>query len=318
MARKSGFHSIGLCLLAAASCTSSPHPVPTPNPSPSGVLTVAYPYEPSTLDVRARGGTSPATSDLLGFLGGAARPVGAPFTLRAWHKGLDMFFQANLRATTMPSFAMIRVVFVPDPAGALELLKRSEVDVLGPYLAPDWQRRLRAAGAQLSSATGTSWVGLSFSRAVDAGTRARVVGSFDLPRIVQGLVQAEGKAYPGGGLTSEAVGPKTKLTLAVPEPDDLSGAVARAIQFQARATLDIQPIAVDATELYDSWFASEHSQVAITLSRSAPSVDLVRSRSSVPLFEPAVTLAWRAGRVCGVRIEDAGAPFARSGEWRRC
>ena len=42
--------------------------------------------------------------------------------------------------------------------------------MLGSYLAPDWQRRVRDAGAQLATANGASWVGLRFGSTVSAAT----------------------------------------------------------------------------------------------------------------------------------------------------
>jgi len=274
---------------------------------------------------------------------------GGPFVLRARHAGLDLIFDRNEKAWDGVSAAKtVRIAFVPDATAALELFKTGRVDALGPYLAPDWQRRVRAAGAAVSSDSGLSWAGLVFST-THAPTRTQrirraIAGGFDRARIVKGLVQSEGSVLatpdPGGdplrttmyAPVKKGSGARPSITLAFVGADDLAGVVARAIQFQTRAAFDIQPIALDADVFWSRWLSGTRMQAAVELFRDPPGgaararfgsegASLVARVPVVPLFRVAVSLGYRARTFCGVpprSSAEADGPFWDLANWHPC
>src|SRR5207248_8817551 len=120
---------------------------------------------------------------------------GGPFVLKAWHRGLDMICEPNPHAWAgKPLLRHLRVVFVPDDIGALELFKRGSVDALGPYVAADWVRRAQAVpDAIVTTDLGQTWMGIVLNSSspvlADVHVRQAFADSLDRARLVAGLLQ---------------------------------------------------------------------------------------------------------------------------------
>ena len=229
---------------------------------------------------------------------------GGPFVLKTWHRGLDMIFEPNPRAWYgRPKLRTLRIVFVPDDIGALQLFRRHSVDVLGPYEGADWIRRAReAAGRRVSTDTGQTWIGIVLNSAAapltDARVRRAFADSIDRVRIVAGLVQNEGTllnaippsssspfatygnigrarsvlsaaGWSGAPIRSKG-STKLSFTVAVPDSDGLAGIIARALTFQAvRANIDVQEINLPIDELMQ-WLTGSRFRAAILTWRDPP------------------------------------------------
>lgn len=219
-----------------------------------------------------------------------AWPVsGGPFELTRWRPGLDMVFERSRRPWgERARLRAIRVVFVPDATAALELLRRGEVDVLGPYHAIDWQRRVAEEGAA-STVRSSTWAALVFNARFGAVRAAEVRRAFadavDRARIARGLVQSEGflllepGTTPGlepvgsarGDLPASraAVGAREPtFTLAVVAEDDLSFVVAEALKYQAlRVGFSFETIALEPDRFWGEWLRGPEFEAALVLLR---------------------------------------------------
>jgi len=229
---------------------------------------------------------------------------GGPFVLRRWRRGLDMVFERNPRAWGEGAdIDRLRVVFVPDAIGALELLRRGDVDVVGPYQAPDWRRRAgELQGATLTEDTGATWAALLMNARAepfdDRRVRAALADALDRERFIPplaGVDEALQTATPGlsggepfarfGNLARAEDGladagwtgsPRRKGSevlnpTLVYVGDDLTGTIARAVQFQAvRAGFDLQTVGLDVEDLWGSWLHGSRFEAAIVIWRDAP------------------------------------------------
>jgi peptide/nickel transport system substrate-binding protein len=252
------------------------------------------------------------------------RVSGGPFVLQRWRAGLDMVFRPNPRAwDAAPSVSRLRVVFVPDASGALELFRLGRVDVLGPYHAPDWQRRVGDVAETVSSDLGDTWAGVLFnvgaSPVSSVEVRRAFVQAIDRERLARGLVQSEGELLlsvgPRGptigtprdavvgarrrlgreGWTGEPIrtrsGAELRFTLAA-APEDLTFVVAEALKFQAaRAGFIFETVPLDAERLWGSWLDGEEFEAAYLIWRDPPEGAL-RARAG-----RAGPGEWSAGRV---------------------
>ena len=230
---------------------------------------------------------------------------GGPFVLSSWHRGLDMTFTPNPHAWNgRPKLRTLRIAFVPDDVGVLELFRRHSVDVLGPYEGADWARRARAvAGSRVSTDVGQTWMGIVLNTATsplsDVRVRRAFVDSLDRPRIAAGLVQSQGSLLNGvppsssspfatygnvsrARATLQAAGwsgspirskghTKLTFTIAVPDSDGLAGIIARALTFQSvRAGIDAEAISLPVDELMRSWLTGSRFQAALLTWRDPP------------------------------------------------
>lgn len=261
---------------------------------------------------------------------------GGPYVLERWRRGLDMRFVRNPLACcdAVPAIDEIRVVFVPDSTGALLLFEGGEVDVLGPYHTPDWQRRLSDAGATVVSATGTTRARLVWdtsrlpfsSRAV----RSAVRSSFDHERIVRGLVGSEG-SLPDRVLTEDLAAARRRLraagwrgepvrarggrelsaTVVVMAGDDLGSVVAHAIKFHVeRAGIRLELIPLEPDRFWDEWIDSSDMRAAFIVDLTVPT-----AFDGIELYEVTVSL----GSGPEVQIAANAGPdgaFARAHTWR--
>lgn len=228
---------------------------------------------------------------------------GGPFLLSAWRPGLDITLEPNMSAPDgPPTLERLRFVFVPDATGALELLRRGEVDVLGPYLAPDWSRRVgETEGVTVSRALGQTWAALVLDRRrgpfSDQRVRRALAHSIDRGRIARGLVGDEGAlldAAPPGGIGGYDIygdldqartlltragwtGSPRRRNGATLDPtvafvgEDLTWIVVRAIQFQARqAGFDLQAVPLDTEQLWGDWLFGDEQRAALLVLRDPP------------------------------------------------
>jgi peptide/nickel transport system substrate-binding protein len=226
---------------------------------------------------------------------------GGPFVLKAWHRGLDMIFDPNPHAWAgTPLLKRIRVVFVPDALGALQLFKNGKVDALGPYDAPDWTARV---GSGVATDSGQTWMGVVLntrSRVLaDVKVRQAFADSIDRARLVRGLVQREGggldaippattrpfarysdlsrarttlaaDGWAGSGIRTRR-GTKLSFTIAVADSDGLGQVLARAITYQAaRAGIDVQSVSLPIDEIMSKWLPGARFDAAIMEWRDPP------------------------------------------------
>jgi hypothetical protein len=238
-----------------------------------------------------------------------------------------MTFAPNPRAWAgAPRVRALRVVFVPDATGARELFKRGEVDVLGPYHAPDWQRRAgEVRGATVSTDTGSTWASIVFNTRAPPvrapSVRRAFVDAIDRALIVRGLVQAEGTLLIAGGYgvpgrrlaraRRELRGRAPTFTMAIVAEDDLAFGVAEAIKFQAAdAGFSFEEVPLEPDRFYGPWLHGPDFEAAFLIRRGArPSV------GDVPLYRVAVSLVSSAA-VSGV-VSSAGpdGPFWGAQDW---
>jgi peptide/nickel transport system substrate-binding protein len=227
---------------------------------------------------------------------------GGPFVLASYTPGLEMVFARSPHPWGgAPLLDRLRVLFVPDPTTALQLYRRGEVDVLGPYSAPDFARRATEAGATVSRDLGSSWVGLVL------GTKAGPLASVEVRRalaraidragIVEGLVRDEGEIHedafvaeggagsfsglthdPGaadrildqagfrrtGGGARHKGGADLAFSIASVVSDDLADRILRAVHTELRARgFEPNLVALDSDELWPDWLLSSRLQAAL-------------------------------------------------------
>jgi peptide/nickel transport system substrate-binding protein len=283
-------------------------------------------------------------SDGLGVLPAHAFPEGGrghwtvsagPFTLARWRPGLDMLFERNERWWgSGPSLDRIRVVFVPDASAALDLFEQGRIDALGPYQAPDWQRRLADAGASVSAAlpedtTRVRLVMASRGPLASPAVRRAFVEAVDIDRIVRGLVQAE--AHPGGPTPARDLAPararladagwrgvptrarrgqSLAFTLAVVSGDDLGFLVGNAIKYQAEQVgIRAELVGQADHRFWGEWLSGAEMRAALVTERRP------RAPGEV-LFQPVVTLASSPAFTVEVASGPRG-PFAAAHRWAR-
>lgn len=228
---------------------------------------------------------------------------GGPFVLQRWRAGLDMVFRPNPHAwESEPTVERLRVVFVPDASGALELFRLGRVDVIGPYHAPDWLRRVDEVAEAVSSEVGDTWAGMLFNfRAPPVSSvevRRAFVDAIDRERLARGLVQREGELLLSVGPRGPAIGTargavgrarrrleregwtggpvrtrggnELRFTLAA-VPEDLPFMMAEALKFQAaRAGFIFETVPLDAARLWGSWLDGDEFEAAYLIWRDPP------------------------------------------------
>jgi ABC-type transport system substrate-binding protein len=127
---------------------------------------------------------------------------GGPFVLASYTPGFEIVYRRTTRPwgpLSEPLLDTIRIQIVPDADTAFQLYRRGAVDVLGPYLAPDFARRAGGLpGAVTSRDEGSVWVGLVLNTKTpalaDVRTRLALVRAVDRAGIIAGLVRDEGSA----------------------------------------------------------------------------------------------------------------------------
>ncbi|MFN2613794.1 MAG: ABC transporter substrate-binding protein [Actinomycetota bacterium] len=275
---------------------------------------------------------------------------GGAFVVGAWHRGLDVVLVRNPRAWgTVPPLDSIRFVFVPDPDGARALLAQGKIDVLGPYVTPEWLRLL--GSTPVSTDEGPTWIGLVLNDTRgalrDPVVRRALVQSIDRARIVAGEIQEQGHPTTStdpsttsapsppdvagarrsldadgwsGSKPRKKHGVELSFTLATISTEPLAQLLARAVQFQAaRAGFDVQPLALDNDNLWRKWIPGARFDAALVVWRSPPGgAPRVHSALVVPFATLRVSLAVRSDVICGARANaSADGPFWNAESWSR-
>lgn len=128
---------------------------------------------------------------------------GGPFLLRQYVAGLEAVLKANDRFVGgRPYLDEVRLVLVPDPIIARQLLARGELEVVMPPAATVRTRQLEAIrGVSVDTNTrGGWWVGLLFDPdGLSRERRAAVVASVDRAAFVGTLLQREATVLHGLG-----------------------------------------------------------------------------------------------------------------------
>lgn len=257
---------------------------------------------------------------------------GGPYVLDRWRAGLDMRFVPNERwwGERPPSFERIRIVFVPDATGALELLRQGRVDTLAGYHAPDWRRRVGEVVQPPAWTAGTTWARLHLTTSrgplASRAVRRALFAALDLRRIVRGLVQSEGTVldavrghernlrrarrlleragWRGDGIRSRD-GVDLELTLAVATPDDLGFVVARAIKFQAEdAGIRLEIVPLDPHRMFGEWLNGRDLDAAFVIDRAPSPTEVPPSLDAIPLYR--LILGFAGSPVVGALMPQAG------------
>lgn len=240
----------------------------------------------------------------------AAYPVsGGPFVLRSWTRGLEIVFERNPRAWgTEPALDRIVVRFVPDATTALQLLRRREVDALGPYHAVDLQRRASLVpGTALTTDRGATWAGLWLNvrsaELADVRVRRALAHSLDRLLVEAGIVRDEGEPLqsadpaPGraavpfaaygqdlarartlldqagwrGAGTRTRNGRELNVTVATVGLDEIPTRVLRALHAQAeRVGIDLNVVDLDGAEVWRDWLRTPRFEAAFVVVRDPP------------------------------------------------
>jgi peptide/nickel transport system substrate-binding protein len=230
---------------------------------------------------------------------------GGPFVLASYTPGFEAVYKRTPKpwgALFEPLLDSIRVQIVPDSDTAFQLYRRGSVDVLGPYMAPDYARRAALLPNALTSRDeGSVWVGLVLNTKTaplaDARTRLALVRALDRDGIVDGLVRDEGTAledpfvvaeqpsafapltgssddadrllaaagFTGTGETTRRKGTtELKITLASVSADGLAARALRVIHSQAGGVgIEISLIDLGAEQLWGEWIRSSRFQAAL-------------------------------------------------------
>lgn len=243
-------------------------------------------------------------------LSGAWPVSGGPFSLASYTPGLELVYARNPSAWGgAPLVDRVRVLFVPDPTTAIQLFRRGDVDVLGPYSAPDFARRVSEdPDARVTRDAGATWVGLALNTShpalSDARVRLALVRAIDRAAIVEGLVRDEGVAHEDGfvapaqpgafaaldadtgaatALLEEAgfragrdgirrrAGTELGFTIASIASDELADRVLRAVHGQTRALgFDPNLVGVDADEFWSEWMQGSRFEAALAWMADPP------------------------------------------------
>ena len=145
---------------------------------------------------------------------------GGPFVLHERVPGLEAVLQANDRwYRPRPFLDEVRLVLVPDPVIARQLLARGELDVVMPPAVTVRTRQLEAlAGVSVDRSERSGWwVGLLLrDGGLDRPQRAALVASVDRAAFVGTLLQGEAAVLDGfsqGSTTWAGVGPGSAAAL---------------------------------------------------------------------------------------------------------
>lgn len=150
---------------------------------------------------------------------------GGPFVVAAVTPGLETVLHPNPGwKGEGPYLDEVRLVLVPDPTTARQLLGRGEIDVMAPLAETNGIEKLSAVGGatvKSTAAAGGWWVGLFLNpQKLDDAHRAAVIATFDRRRFVQVLMR--GEALPLDGLAGAEDG--TWSTVGKGDPSALKAA----------------------------------------------------------------------------------------------
>lgn len=234
---------------------------------------------------------------------------GGPYVLVRYTRGLEMVFEATPHPWRVRAkIQRIRVQFVPDSTTALQLAAAGKVDVVGPYSAGDFSRRLgETAGFNAAVDAGRVWSGLVIDTGAgvlaDARVRRALALSVDRDAILTGLVRGEGEplhrpfldppaaaatvgaADPAAaarlldeaGFTARRAGVRRKgatelsVSIVFVESDDLAYRITRAVYGHLRAAgFAVDLVSVEYEALWRDFLPAARLEVALVTFADPP------------------------------------------------
>jgi ABC-type transport system substrate-binding protein len=230
---------------------------------------------------------------------------GGPFILATWTHGLQMVYARNPYSPVQPALDRIVVEFVPDTETAFQLLRRGEVDALGPYEGIDVARRAASiAGVTSTHDAGTTWAGLWLNTRAsvlsDVRVRRALARALDRPGIVDGLVRDGGALLDAAAVGDPPVFSGFRRSLAQAKQllqdagwtggpirkrngadlsvtvgtvgDELTERVLHAMHVQAaEAGIDLNVVDLDPDQLWRDWvFSTSRLEAALLIERDPP------------------------------------------------
>ena len=257
--------------------------VPEPNvvavdgPAPDGRITVRF-TQPLSGWQRLWSVTSSVSPPRPGLWGG-------PFVVGEHTRGLEAVLRRNDRwyGGPGPFLDEVRLVLVPDPVTARQLLARGELDVVMPPGATVRTEQLRAlSGVSVATSVRTGWwVGLRTNDdALNADERRSLFRLIDRAAFVGTLLRGEATVLNGfAGATDTTwetlapVGPKVpSVDLAGANEDPMANVLSRAMQRAGRAAGGDVALRAARVDQVEEWVASGMYQAAIVSYLDGPQV----------------------------------------------
>ncbi|HEX7167606.1 MAG TPA: ABC transporter substrate-binding protein, partial [Acidimicrobiales bacterium] len=213
---------------------------------------------------------------------------GGPFAVASMSPGLETVLKANPGWKGQGPFVdELRLVLVPDPATARQLLAKGEVDVVAPPAETRRTARLQAVGGvrvHSTIAEGGWWVGLHLNGArLGREDRAAVAATIDRTRTVSVLLEGEAVRLDGfGGPTDDTwagagvgdAGPlrgdTVDLVGEIEEP--MTVLLHRAMQKRARAAGGRLELRAAESDRVEPWLGEGSYQAALAMSYDGPHV----------------------------------------------
>ena len=211
---------------------------------------------------------------------------GGPFVVAGSTPGLDVVLRRNDRwyGRPGPFLDEVRLVLVPDPVTARQLLEREELDVVMPLAMTHRTPQLaKLSGVRVDvGREGGWWTGLVLNPAqVDEGERRALVAAFDRAAFVGALLRGEaavldGFAGPADGVWS-AVGPGDagglrgrELVLTAPLEDPMTALLQRAVQKRVRAAGGTLELRNAESHRVEGWVDRGEYEAAVVVDYDGP------------------------------------------------
>ena len=232
---------------------------------------------------------------------------GGPFVVASLTPGLEAVLGRNdgWRGGRGPFLDEVRLVLVPDPTTAKQLLGRGELDVVMPPAGTERTSQLEALPAVTveSVNNGGWWVGLFFqSSKVSPAVRRALVASVDRNRFVGTLLRNEAVVLNG------FLGPEDAAWASV-GPGDVAGARG------ARGVLVTGELEEPMTQLLERVMQQRVKPVGSTLDLRNAESDRVEQWINRGDYEVAIAMAYDPPEVCWVcRWSFADAALASSAD----
>lgn len=235
---------------------------------------------------------------------------GGPFTVAGRTPGLETVLRRNDRwyGGDGPFLDELRLVLVPDPVTARQLLARGEMDVVMPPPATARTAQLRALeGVEVATTTRSGWwTGLWLQPGrLPVERRRAVLATVDRDRFVATLLRDEATVPDGPVPESRSAAGLGTVDLVGMHEEPMTALLQRSMQKRARAAGDRLELRNAEADRVQGWIADGSFDAAIAPAYDSPGVcrpceASVEEASVLPLWRSRVVVAWRGDRVSGV------------------
>jgi Bacterial extracellular solute-binding proteins, family 5 Middle len=266
---------------------------------------------------------------------GRPGPVSAgPFRVKSYTPGLQVVFSRNPKWWGRARLRTVKVQFVQSLETMLLLFRAGHLDAGAPPSSVNLDDQLDALRLQHSDALGWESVQLHFGRGLTRAERRSLGAGVARDSLAQGFIRDEGRPattlHPGPGPRG-ARGPwsrpakpgppiEARVTLAVPNGDELLELLQRALQIQmAHIARDVELVGIDPQTFYGPWQLHSPTQMALVRQAGAPGLNgdaaAFKNASAVPLFQVATVVAWRPGLSGPLANPTFDGPLWNMSEW---